>query len=216
MSELTSEGVRGIHHGALTDDPVYQRLVSAIAPSDPEARTELEVGRFLAQLVDQRERNGLTQQQVADRMGVDQSVVARLESGVRDARLSSWVRYAHAVGAHLSVVPGALNTLEELLTIDEWPRARDLVFARLASAAAGVSRRVPSIRPASSQIPRRTHEFSIYSVKRDRGAEILTTLVDKTSRLREKSLTSKDAEPLSVEKPAAQQSMTTPRVLVLR
>lgn len=53
--------------------------------------------RLLDELVAMRK--GLTQQQVADRMGISQSAVARIESGERDPRLSTIRRYALAVGA---------------------------------------------------------------------------------------------------------------------
>lgn len=50
-------------------------------------------------LVQLRKDKGLSQQDVADAMGVTQSAVARIESGERDPRLSTLRRYAHAVGA---------------------------------------------------------------------------------------------------------------------
>lgn len=51
------------------------------------------------QLVRLRKDKGLSQQDVADAMGVTQPAVARIESGERDPRLSTLRRYAHAVGA---------------------------------------------------------------------------------------------------------------------
>ncbi|GAB04115.1 helix-turn-helix domain-containing protein [Gordonia amarae] len=50
-------------------------------------------------LVQLRKDKRLSQQDVADAMGVTQSAVARIESGERDPRLSTLRRYAHAVGA---------------------------------------------------------------------------------------------------------------------
>lgn len=49
-------------------------------------------------LVARRVSSGLTQTEVAARMGTSQSAVARLESGEADARLSTIERYAAAVG----------------------------------------------------------------------------------------------------------------------
>ncbi|WP_407941512.1 helix-turn-helix domain-containing protein [Nocardioides okcheonensis] len=46
-----------------------------------------------------RESKGMSQQDVADRMQVSQSAVAKIESGERDPRLSTIRRYAMAVGA---------------------------------------------------------------------------------------------------------------------
>ena len=44
---------------------------------------------------------GLSQTEVAARMGTSQSAVARLESGEADLRLSTLERYAAAIGQHL-------------------------------------------------------------------------------------------------------------------
>jgi transcriptional regulator with XRE-family HTH domain len=55
--------------------------------------------RLLGDLVGLRDRRGLTQQQVADRMGISQPAIARLEAGGRDLRMSTVRRYALAVGA---------------------------------------------------------------------------------------------------------------------
>lgn len=50
-----------------------------------------------------RARAGLSQAEVAQRMGTTQSVIARLESGKRPPSLRSVQRYAQAVGARAVV-----------------------------------------------------------------------------------------------------------------
>jgi predicted transcriptional regulator len=50
------------------------------------------------ELVDQRRALGLSQTQVAARMGTSQSAVARLETGASDVLMSTVDRYASAVG----------------------------------------------------------------------------------------------------------------------
>jgi predicted transcriptional regulator len=50
-----------------------------------------------------RRGRGLSQTAVAARMGTSQSVVARLEAGDVDVRLSTLERYAAAVGCSLDV-----------------------------------------------------------------------------------------------------------------
>lgn len=57
----------------------------------------------LDELVEARHRSGLSQTEVAARMGTSQSVVGRLEGGGVDARLSTLERYATAVGHRLDV-----------------------------------------------------------------------------------------------------------------
>lgn len=56
---------------------------------------------IVGQLVRVRRQLGLSQTEVAARMGTSQSAVARLESGDGDLRLSSLQRYADAVGRDL-------------------------------------------------------------------------------------------------------------------
>jgi ATP-dependent Clp protease protease subunit len=60
--------------------------------------------RFVRDLVALRQAAGLSQTEVAARMGTSQSAVARLEAGTTDVRASTLERYAAAVGA---VVPWA-------------------------------------------------------------------------------------------------------------
>lgn len=58
---------------------------------------------LIEELVAVRQQQGLSQTVVAARMGTSQSVVARLESGGIDARLSTLDRYAAAVGRDLDL-----------------------------------------------------------------------------------------------------------------
>jgi predicted transcriptional regulator len=58
---------------------------------------------LLAQLVEHRQASGLSQAEVAERMGTSQPAVARLEAGSVDVRLSTLERYAAAVGRRLEV-----------------------------------------------------------------------------------------------------------------
>ena len=58
---------------------------------------------FVGRLVEQRMALGLTQTEVAARMGTSQSAVARLESGEADVRVSTLERYAAALEASLEL-----------------------------------------------------------------------------------------------------------------
>ena len=59
--------------------------------------------RVIGELAGARRAAGLSQTEVAARMGTSQSVVARLESGEIAARLSTLQRYAAAVGRELEL-----------------------------------------------------------------------------------------------------------------
>jgi hypothetical protein len=58
--------------------------------------------RLVAGLAAQRRAEGLSQTEVAARMGTSQSAVARLESGDADVRVSTLERYAAAIGSQLA------------------------------------------------------------------------------------------------------------------
>ncbi len=58
--------------------------------------------RLISDLAGQRQAAGLSQTEVAARMGTSQSAVARLEAGEADLRMSTLERYAAAVGSQLS------------------------------------------------------------------------------------------------------------------
>ena len=57
---------------------------------------------LVRELAAQRQAAGLSQTEVAARMGTSQSAVARLESGAVDVRASTLERYAAAVGGEIS------------------------------------------------------------------------------------------------------------------
>jgi predicted transcriptional regulator len=59
--------------------------------------------RLTTDLVARRQELGLSQTQVAARMGTSQSAVARLESGDADVRFSTLERYAAALGQVLDI-----------------------------------------------------------------------------------------------------------------
>jgi DNA-binding XRE family transcriptional regulator len=58
---------------------------------------------WLRELAARRRSAGLSQADVARRMGTSQPAIARLEAGAVDARLSTLERYAAAVGLRLEV-----------------------------------------------------------------------------------------------------------------
>jgi ribosome-binding protein aMBF1 (putative translation factor) len=65
-------------------------------------RMSEERGRLLADLTARRQAAGLSQTQIAARMGTSQSAVARLEAGEVDVRMSTLERYAAAIGSEIS------------------------------------------------------------------------------------------------------------------
>ena len=83
------------------DELIAERTASN--PAFPALVAEaLRARELVGQLSAARSAQGLSQTVVAARMGSSQSVVARIESGDRDIRLSTLARYAEAVGRRIS------------------------------------------------------------------------------------------------------------------
>jgi len=76
-----------------------------LADTDTRAEYDAMADEFsmARELIAARSRAGLTQGEVAQRMGTTQSVIARLESGKRAPSMRSVQRYAQAVGARAVV-----------------------------------------------------------------------------------------------------------------
>jgi len=80
--------------------PGFREMAERARRDDAGARRAL-----VGDLVARRRAAGLSQGEVAERMGTSQPAVARLEAGQVDARMSTVQRYAAAVGARLDVGP---------------------------------------------------------------------------------------------------------------
>ena len=82
-----------------------QMKAELVAKPDVRAEYDALADEFAIarELISARARAGLSQAEVAQRMGTTQSVVARLESGRRPPSLRTVQRYAQAVGARAVV-----------------------------------------------------------------------------------------------------------------
>ena len=65
-------------------------------------RMSQDRGRLMQELTQRRQDAGLSQTQIAARMGTSQSAVARLEAGAADVRASTLERYAAALGTEIT------------------------------------------------------------------------------------------------------------------
>lgn len=82
-----------LHEKWLKDDPAYAAEYRAMEPEFAVA----------AELIRARTAAGMTQEQVAERMGTKQTVVARLESGRAKPSTRTLERYAEATGRRLKI-----------------------------------------------------------------------------------------------------------------
>jgi ribosome-binding protein aMBF1 (putative translation factor) len=82
--------------------PGFREMAMRRRADEQAARMAAERGRLVRELAEQRQSAGLSQTEVAARMGTSQSAVARLESGAADVRASTLERYAAAVGGQIT------------------------------------------------------------------------------------------------------------------
>ncbi len=82
---------------------------------DPAFRAEYDA--LARALIEARAKTGMTQAEVADRMGTTQSVVARIESGRNPPNLKTLEKYARAIGSRieLKLVPAASTRIGRYL-----------------------------------------------------------------------------------------------------
>ncbi len=96
-----AELAAGLEAGSLPVMPGFREM--ALRRADEQAaRMAEDRGRLVRELAGQRQAAGLSQTEVAARMGTSQSAVARLESGTADVRASTLERYAAAVGGQIT------------------------------------------------------------------------------------------------------------------
>ena len=96
-----AELAAGPEAGSLPVMPGFRQMALRRA-GEQAARMAEDRGRLVRELAGQRQAAGLSQTEVAARMGTSQSAVARLESGTTDVRASTLERYAAAVGGQIT------------------------------------------------------------------------------------------------------------------
>lgn len=78
----------------------------AMTPDSVRRRRVLAQAYTLAgDLIELRQRLGLSQQQLADQSGVAQSEISRIERGAVHPTDTTWARLAEALGAEVRIVP---------------------------------------------------------------------------------------------------------------
>lgn len=82
---------------------VTRPVVEALPADMAERRRAMEVRRrqAIAELAGRRRATGLSQTDIAARMGTSQSAIARLEAGDGDVRATTLERYAAAIGCEI-------------------------------------------------------------------------------------------------------------------
>jgi ribosome-binding protein aMBF1 (putative translation factor) len=102
MSGAAADGSGSDVGASLPVMPGFREMALRRSADEQAARMAEERGRLVRELAEQRQAAGLSQTEVAARMGTSQSAVARLESGTADVRASTLERYAAAVGSEIT------------------------------------------------------------------------------------------------------------------
>jgi ribosome-binding protein aMBF1 (putative translation factor) len=82
--------------------PGFREMALRRMPDERASLMAEDRTRLVRELAEQRQAAGLSQTEIAARMGTSQSAVARLESGTADVRASTLERYAAAVGRQIT------------------------------------------------------------------------------------------------------------------
>jgi predicted transcriptional regulator len=83
----------------------FDQLDEERAAQDPKYAELLRRNRILLELLPIRKTLGLTQQEIAQRMGVVREVVARIETSPSRVSMDKIFAYAEALGARIVVQP---------------------------------------------------------------------------------------------------------------
>ncbi len=72
----------------------------------PEEIAESDVRvKLIGKLIEARDAQGISQRALAEKSGVKQPVIARLERGTRSPQLSTIIKLLHPLGYTLDIVP---------------------------------------------------------------------------------------------------------------
>jgi ribosome-binding protein aMBF1 (putative translation factor) len=82
--------------------PGFREMAQRRRADEHAARMADDRVKLVRELAERRQAAGLSQTEIAARMGTSQSAVARLESGTADVRASTLERYAAAVGGQIT------------------------------------------------------------------------------------------------------------------
>jgi ribosome-binding protein aMBF1 (putative translation factor) len=82
--------------------PGFREMAQRRRADEHTARMADDRAKLVRELAERRQLSGLSQTEIAARMGTSQSAVARLESGTADVRASTLERYAAAVGGQIT------------------------------------------------------------------------------------------------------------------
>lgn len=80
----------------------FEKELNITPEQEEEIRIEMEI---MQATIEARKKEKMTQAEISKKSGLTQSVVARVESGTHSPTMQTMIRYLHAIGYTLKVVP---------------------------------------------------------------------------------------------------------------
>ena len=80
----------------------FEKELNITPEQEEEIRIEMEI---MQATIEARKKEKMTQKEISEKSGLTQSVVARVESGTHSPTMQTMVKYLHAIGYTLKVVP---------------------------------------------------------------------------------------------------------------
>ena len=80
----------------------FEKELNITPEQEEEIRIEMEI---MQASIEARKKEKITQKEISEKSGLTQSVVARVESGTHSPTMQTMVKYLHAIGYTLKVVP---------------------------------------------------------------------------------------------------------------
>jgi len=81
--------------------------------SEEEKNESRQLAHIIANLIKRRQRLGLTQQEVADRAGLKQEAIARLEAAKKMPRFDTLLRVSNSLNMEISISPRSSKKANE-------------------------------------------------------------------------------------------------------
>ena len=79
-----------------------EKTLNITPEQEEEIRIEMEI---MQASIEARKKEQITQAEISKKSGLTQSVIARVESGTHSPTMQTMVKYLHAIGYTLQVVP---------------------------------------------------------------------------------------------------------------
>lgn len=99
---MTDEQLRAMGCTPL-EDLIAEDFGQLDTPERDEFDREAEAFILAERLKEERKKAGLTQQQLADKIGTKKSYISRIENGKSDVQLSTLFKIFHGLGKRVSV-----------------------------------------------------------------------------------------------------------------